>query len=145
VTARVNGGSPAIFVDSGAFFALASTRDENHLAAGRIHARILDARQRLVTTNFVLAELHALTLGRHGPRFALQVLQRIDTGGALIVRVSNADELRARQVLARYDDKDFSLTDAVSFAIMERLRITSAFAFDRHFLQYGFMVLGLDP
>jgi len=34
-----------------------------------------------------------------------------------------------------------SLTDAASFAVMERLRLPAAFTFDRHFAQYGFTVL----
>ena len=29
-----------------------------------------------------------------------------------------------------------------SFAVMERLRIGEAFTFDRHFAQYGFVMLG---
>jgi predicted nucleic acid-binding protein len=33
------------------------------------------------------------------------------------------------------------MTDAISFAVMERLHITRVFAFDRHFAQYGFTVL----
>jgi predicted nucleic acid-binding protein len=44
-------------------------------------------------------------------------------------------------IIYQYDDKDFSLTDATSFAVMERLRVPAAFTFDRHFAQYGFTVL----
>jgi predicted nucleic acid-binding protein len=37
----------------------------------------------------------------------------------------------------QYDDKAFSLTDATSFGVMERLGTSQAFTFDRNFLQYG--------
>lgn len=43
-----------------------------------------------------------------------------------------------------YTDKDFSFADAISFVVMERLGITRAFTFDRHFEQYGFTVLTPD-
>jgi predicted nucleic acid-binding protein len=44
-----------------------------------------------------------------------------------------------------YDDKDFSLCDAISFAVMERRSARIAFAFDSHFRQYGrFTVLGAE-
>jgi uncharacterized protein len=57
------------------------------------------------------------------------------------VRVRANDEERARQIIFQYDDKDFSFTDAISFAIMERLNLKLAFSFDRHFAQYGFTTL----
>lgn len=58
-----------------------------------------------------------------------------------IVRVGLEDEKRARDIISRYDDKEFSLTDATSSAVMERLGISSAFAFDQHFTQYGLSVV----
>jgi len=39
--------------------------------------------------------------------------------------------------LERYADKDFSLTDAISFAVMEWLGISVALSLDRHFVEYG--------
>jgi hypothetical protein len=52
---------------------------------------------------------------------------------------------RAREILARYADKDFSLCNALSFAVMEARGVRRAFSFDRHFRQYGrFEVLGAE-
>jgi uncharacterized protein len=56
--------------------------------------------------------------------------------------VSARDERRAVEIIRRYHDKDLSLTDATSFAVMERLRIGWAFSFDRDFNQYGFPRIG---
>ena len=51
------------------------------------------------------------------------------------------DEQRARDIVYKYEDKDFSLVDATSFTIMERLGIDQAFSFDHHFEQFGFVTL----
>jgi predicted nucleic acid-binding protein len=51
------------------------------------------------------------------------------------------DEERAKQIIGHYTNKNFSYTDATSFAVLERLRIAEAFAFDPHFQQYGLKVL----
>jgi uncharacterized protein len=55
--------------------------------------------------------------------------------------VTSADVQRAKAIIYQYDDKDFSLTDATSFAVMERIRVPAVFTFDRHFAQYGFTIL----
>ncbi len=39
------------------------------------------------------------------------------------------------------EDKGFSFTDCSSFAIMERLKISTSFVFDDHFIQYGKFVV----
>ena len=65
-------------------------------------------------------------------------MHEIERGEVTVVRVSMRDERRARAIVAQYSDKDFSLTDAMSFAVMERLGIGAAFTLDDHFAQYGF-------
>jgi predicted nucleic acid-binding protein len=128
-------------MDTSAYFALADPDERTHQTARAISRRLIGERWRLFTTNFVLAETHALLLRRLGRTMALRVLLDIDHSTTTIVRVGTADEHRAREILARYTDKDFSLTDATSFAVMERLDIVAAFSFDRDFTQYGFTAL----
>ena len=135
-------GRHAVFVDSSAFFAFATSRDADHDRARRVHTRIIAGGWRLVTTTYVLAEVHALALARVNPRFALSLIEEIDAGNVVIVRVNEDDWLQAWRILRRYDDKSFSFTDALSFAVMDRLGISEAFSFDRHFLQYGFRLVG---
>ena len=103
------------------------------------------ARRRLVTTNFVLAELHALLLTRLDRRVAARVLEEVDASNrpTTVVRVATRDERRARQIVFGYTDKDFSLTDTTSFAVMVRLRIPQAFTLDRNFAQFGWACVGI--
>jgi predicted nucleic acid-binding protein len=50
-------------------------------------------------------------------------------------------EAEAEAILRRYSDQGFSLTDAVSFALLRRRGLSAAFAFDAHFVTAGFMCL----
>ena len=50
-----------------------------------------------------------------------------------------ATDIEAAWYIAQgFPDQDFSFTDCTSFALMERLGVTEAFAFDRHFLVYRY-------
>lgn len=66
-------------------------------------------------------------------------------GSLPVVAVLPAEEQRAKDILARHVDKDWTLCDAVSFAVLDARRVSRAFTFDHHFRQYGrLQVLGLD-
>lgn len=132
------------FVDTSAYYALLSPRDANRGAATRIAQRLASERWRLVTTNFILAETHALTLARLGRQIAWRAALEIrGDRNTTVIRVTPADERRAWEIVEQYDDKNYSWTDATSFAIMDRLDIVYAFHFDRNFTQHG--LTGLQP
>jgi len=120
-------GSSRALVDTSAYYALIDRSERTHQDAVVIQRRLMQERWRLWTTNFILAEIHALTLNRLGYHTALTVLQRIDASNTTIIRVTADDERSARALIVRYYDKAFSLTDALSFVVMERLDISHAF------------------
>ncbi len=129
------------FIDTSAFFAATDTRERDHDAAQSIMVRLAADRWLLFTSNFILAETHALMIARIGSRVAARVLFELDQSGTTVVRINARNEQRAREIIRQYDDKSFSLTDATSFSVMERLGITTAMSFDRDFAQYGFTLL----
>jgi uncharacterized protein len=134
--------SRRVFVDASAYFAVANRRDTHHTAAQAALSQLVAERRPFFTTNFILAETHALLLTKVNRDVAARVLFEIDNSQmTTIVRVSASDEARARAIIRQYQDKNFSLTDATSFAVMERLGINQAFTFDRNFYQYGFAVI----
>ena len=143
---RARRGRPVsrLLIDTSAYYALADPTDTHHEVASTIIRRLAAASVRLFTTNFLLAETHALILVRRGRAPALRALQEIERSSTTIVRVSVDDERRARAIVEQYEDKNFSLTDATSFAVMERLGITAAFTFDHNFTQYGLTVVTPD-
>jgi predicted nucleic acid-binding protein len=132
-----------VFVDTSFYVAFAYPGDAYHRAAIALARDLATSRVSLFTTNFVATETHGLVLARAGRAAALRTLQRLYAAGELLIRISEEDERRAMAILVQYDDKDFSLADATSFAVMERLSLTTAVTFDRHFAQYGWQVLGV--
>jgi predicted nucleic acid-binding protein len=127
-----------VFLDSSGYLALVNPNDAYHPQALAAWTLLTDERWHTFTTNFVVAEADALFLARLGHRHATAFLHQSAQRDTVVVRVSSRDELRAQQIVFQYDDKDFSLTDATSFAVMERLRIGTAFSYDHNFAQYGF-------
>jgi predicted nucleic acid-binding protein len=131
-----------VFVDTSAYYAIADPRDQDSTAARETLRWLVSGRAQLYTTNFVVAELHALFITRGNRESARRALQTFDRSrSTTVVRATEDDERRAKEIVLQYDDKDFSLTDAISFAVMERLGITHAFTLDRHFQQYGWQVV----
>ena len=132
----------SVLWDSSAVLALLDADDADHHRAVIVARQIASEKRSSFLTNYLEAETHALLLRKLGRSLAREWLL---TGGLPIVRASQAEEQRAREILARHTDKDWSLCDAISFAVMETRRISTAFTFDHHFRQYGrFRVLGLE-
>jgi predicted nucleic acid-binding protein len=126
-----------LLVDTGALLALFNPRDQLHLPARRFAQSARHVR--FVTTELIVAE----TVTRLRAR--LDAGRAADIGTALLH--SRRYELLfvdARLVeagiaeLRRFADKDLSLTDAVSFAVIRDLALGGAFAFDRNFRDCGF-------
>ena len=128
-----------LFVDSGAWIALRSRRDQHHAEADRLFREALRRRIPLATTDLVLAELHRLTLFRADVLPALRALDRIDQSPSVTVHFAAAEHhAAARRWLERLAPHPITYTDAVSFAVMEGLRCRHALAFDHDFTAAGF-------
>lgn len=130
-----------VFVDTSAVYALLDRTDANHAAARGRLKQLKRRRAEPLLTNVIIAESHALLMSRLGHAIARRwLLENVWP----VERVGVEDEARATAIISRYVDKTFSYTDATSFAVMERLGMNVAFAFDPHFRQYGFQLLGKE-
>jgi uncharacterized protein len=99
-------------------------------------------REPLIPTDHVLAETATLIRMRdktaRGHRLAVRVASSIlRQQSAILQNVALADLQKALQVFRDYSDHLFSFVDCTSFAVMERLGINHAFAFDSHFDEYS--------
>ncbi len=114
--------------------ALLDADDADHPVATLIAHEIAPERRPSFITNYLEVEAHALLLRKLGRALAGQWLLG---GGLPVVRVSPQEEERGKSLLEQYSDKDWSLCDAISFAVIDRRRVDAAFSFDRHFVQFG--------
>jgi uncharacterized protein len=132
----------SVLWDSSAILALLDADDRDHVRAVVAARDIASERRPSFITNYIEAETHALVLRKLGRQIAREWLL---TGGLAVVTVLPDEEQRAKEILARHSDKDWTLCDATSFAVLDARHITRAFAFDHHFRQYGrIQVLGLN-
>lgn len=124
-----------IFVDSGAWYASIIPADVNHDAAKHWLDRNTEP---LLTTDYVIDETLTLLRIRGYTASAIELGEMLLGGGvALVVPVTDDDFNRAWHTFRTFDDKQWSFTDCTSKAVMERLQIQKAFAFDQHFRQFG--------
>lgn len=124
-----------IFVDTGAWYASTVPADVNHPAV----RQWLDANaEPLLTTDYIIDETLTLLRIRGYRDLALDLGQTLLAGElADIVQVTEMDFQNAWQVFRQFHDKQWSFTDCTCKVMMERLGIKKAFAFDRHFRQFG--------
>lgn len=116
--------------------------DPYHHATAAVLRERVRAGARVVTTNLVLAETHALLLRRVHRPGALTFLRSARQSPNVVVTSTTELETRATvDWIVRYDDQDFSFTDAVSFAVMTERGITEALTLDGHFAVAGFVML----
>ena len=131
-----------LFVDTGAWVALADQDDKYHERTAREYPDFLKRYRRLVTTNLVVAEAYIILRKALGHVAAITFLESIRSSPR-IEKVQSTEELEveAEEILRRYSDQDLSYTDAVSFALMRQRGIDTAFAFDKHFSISGFSMV----
>ena len=125
----------SLFVDTSVWYAAADASDRDNPRA----KKILSARERLVSTDHVLAETWLLLRHRLGRDAAEKHWDALRSGVASIEPVLAADLEVAWTVGQDYPDQDFSIMDRTSFAVMQRLGIERAASFDDDFavFRYG--------
>ena len=132
----------AVLWDSSAILALLDADDADHARAVAVARQIASEGRPSFITNYIEVEAHALLVRKLGRTIAREWLL---TGRLPVVRALPVEEERAREIVTRHTDKDWTLCDAISFAVLEARQIARVFTFDHHFRQYGrWQVLGLE-
>ncbi|HTQ81147.1 MAG TPA: PIN domain-containing protein [Thermoanaerobaculia bacterium] len=134
--------SEPVFVDTGAWIALALTRDPFHARAREAWDRLHGLGARLHTSVPVILETFTF-LDRNTLRDVALAWQGSLSQVALrILPVTAADLEEAWPFFQRRDLHKLSAVDATSFVLMSREKIRTALTFDHHFAMAGFRLIG---
>jgi predicted nucleic acid-binding protein len=128
-----------IFVDTSYLWALLDNRDDLHVRAEAWHLAVSEP---LVVTEYVLWELvNGFSTAEDRPK-AHAAIDEIRASFDWQLMPASDDLFTAGLVLhRRHPDKDWSLTDCISFLVMRDRGIVRALTHDHHFEQAGFEAL----
>jgi uncharacterized protein len=128
-----------VFADTFYYLAFLGERDAAHDRAIRFSEKYTGG---IVTTGWVLTEVgDALAAPERRTQCAAFLRQLRGDRALVIVPPSEPLFQRRLDLYASRDDKDWSLTDCISFVVMEEHSITEALTGDHHFEQAGFVAL----
>lgn len=135
--------SRRVFLDTSAWVAAVNPRDQHHVPAARLYRSALADRQVFLTTNLVLAETHIMLCRRIGDAVALDLLDqtRSDPSHELVWATPDLEREAVDRWLRPRLGQRISLADAVSFEVMRREGLRTAFTFDGDFAAAGFEVI----
>lgn len=132
-----------VFVDSGAWIALAVVRDPLHGRALEAWAVLQETRARLYISHLVVLETFTF-LDRNTRRDVALAwkgsLSKVE--GLTMLEPQAAEIERAFDYFQRADLHKLSAVDATSFVLMKREKIRVAFSYDHHFATVGFRLVG---
>ena len=128
----------AVFADTYHYLALSNSKDLGHAKAV---AFAKSETRPLVVTDWIITELaDALCAAENRPVF-LRLLKILQSGPTKIVHFQSDWMDRGLTLFAERPDKDWSLTDCISFVVMQEHGIAEALTADHHFEQAGFVAL----
>jgi predicted nucleic acid-binding protein len=134
-----------LFLDSSFAIALAAVSDLHHAGAVSLSEQIESQNIRLVTTQAVLLEIgNALSRQRYRTA-AVELLSSLQSDPSIeVVPLTESVYDRAFKLYCNRTDKEWGLTDCISFVVMQDRGLHKALTADDHFRQAGFRALLLE-
>ena len=125
-----------ILLDTSGLLSLVLASEPQHESAVEFY----NSADKMLTHSYVLAEFVALAMARGLARnLALDFVKTIDASPYIrVIYVDRELHHAALELLRQRLDKEWSLCDAVSFVMMQRLNVREALTTDHHFDQAGF-------
>ena len=131
--------APDVLMDTAGFLALWDASDQHHRHAVQLQSELSRKKRQFLTTDYIVDETVTLLLMRHSHAAAADFLKTTLESAILRLEWIDSDRFHdAAELFHRHDDKQWSFTDCVTFALMHELEIHDSFTTDHHFTQAGF-------
>ena len=131
-----------LFVDTGAWIALADKHDQYHQAAQKLYRLIQQHNIPLLITDYVFDETVTWIRYKIGHGVACTWGKSILNSRMVeIFTVNEAHIHQAWELFQTYHDQQFSFTDCLSFVVMQMFEIDTVFGYDAHFSTMNFRIL----
>lgn len=128
-----------VFADTSYYLALLNRADAWHSAATRMSQAI---RGDIITTDFVLVEVGNALSRMKDRRFFNRLVPHLrNTPRVTIIAATRPLFDEGYNLFTQRRDKNWSLTDCISFIVMDQYRLDEALTADHHFEQAGYTVL----
>jgi len=122
-----------ILVDSDAFVGWMYAADSHHNKVQRIFQEVRQARLRMITNSWVVAETATVLSHRSGQKAAKNYLNTLRTLEFPIIHIDEDLQEDATQIFEQQDKKGTSMVDCGNVAVMYRYDISRIFSFDRFY------------
>jgi len=131
----------SVFIDTSAFLTILDADDPNNRAAAAAWGAKIDAGELLITTNYVVVETIAVVHRRHGLAPVRWFVE--DMLPVVCVQWTSPEiHAGATKSLLAGSRTGPSLVDCASFAVIDELNVRQVLAYDRHFENRGFELIG---
>jgi predicted nucleic acid-binding protein len=128
-----------VFIDTSYLLALVNTQDEFHEKAQHLAQEVTE---RLMTTEAILTEFANSLTKPQWRQLAVDTINDLrNDPDVKIISVSSDLFSKGLKLYSERLDKEWSLTDCISFEVMNEHRLVNALTTDHHFEQAGFRVL----
>jgi uncharacterized protein len=129
----------AVFADTSYFVAFCGPNDSFHELAVEVSADLVG---KVITTEYVLVETGGMLSRPQDRQVFVDLVRDLQSDPAIELLPGSRTLFQAGlDLFARRRDKEWSLVDCISFAVMKQRRLRDALTTDRHFQQAGFRPL----
>lgn len=130
------------FLDTAYAIALSNPTDQHHARAKALARQLRLQGAKFITTRAVMIEIANSFAKQRYRNATIKILKAIEADKS-IEKIAISDELykQAFQLYCERPDKEWGLTDCISFVVMKDRGLTDALTADTHFKQAGFNVL----